>query len=241
MTEEGFRQLGDAEDILMMVGGIPANPTNPPLNYEVTWSYDGLINEYRDDCKILKDGEIQTVKGMAGLSKVQGTEIGDLEAFYTSGGISHTLEDMKKRGVKNCAYKTLRYPGHRDAVRFLFDHAELSKDCLKDIFQKGCAPKEDSGDVVVIASIVKTWPLTWKRWVIIKGESHTGGFSAMQKATAFPIASVASMMGEGLLDSEARKQQRRDYYEYPPNVLTYKDIKYDELIIRLKKLGISNG
>jgi saccharopine dehydrogenase-like NADP-dependent oxidoreductase len=238
MAEEGFKQLGEAEDILMMVGGIPAKPSNPPFNYEVTWSVDGLINEYLDDCEVIENGEIKSVKGMDGLVEVKTKQLGTLEAFYTSGGAAHSIKSMKERGVKNCAYKTLRYPGHRDAVRFLIDKAELSSECVRKVFEKGCVSPEKTKDLVVIASIVKAWPLSWKNWVIIEGESDTDGFSAMQKATSFPIASVASLMADGLLDKEARGQQHRDYWTYPPVTLTYKDIPYEDLGHRLTTLGI---
>ena len=238
MAEEGFRQLGEADDILMMVGGLPAKPTNPPLNYEVTWSVDGLINEYIDDCEIIVNGEIRTAKGMDGLIEVKTKHIGTLEAFYTSGGAAHSIKSMKDRGVKNCAYRTLRYPGHRDAVKFLLKDAELTEECIRNIFEKGCVSGEDTKDVVVIASIVKAWPLSWKNWIIIEGSNDTGGFSAMQKCTAFPISSVAAMMADGILDSEARKQQHRDYYTYPSSALTYKDVPYQELGKRLTQLGV---
>ena len=129
---------------------------------------------------------------------------------------------MKDRGVTNCHYKTLRYKGHRDAVRFLIEDCKLSRECLDQVFKEGCKPKEGDKDVVLIAAIVDAWPLRSSDWVTVRAEE--GGFSAMQRATAYPIACVASMMAEGLLDPEARKRERRDYWEYPDNTLTYKDL-----------------
>ena len=92
----------------MMVGGLPEyhQSTKNPLRYAVTWSVDGLINEYRDDCLILEDGEIKTVKGMDGVEQIEGNNFGRMEAFYTSGGASHSIHSMKERGVKNCYYKS---------------------------------------------------------------------------------------------------------------------------------------
>ena len=55
----------------------------------------------------------------------------ELEAFYTSGGASHSIPSMKERGVNNCCYKTIRYKGHRDMVRLLIRNSELSKECLE--------------------------------------------------------------------------------------------------------------
>ena len=65
LAEEGVRKLyGAADNVKMMVGGLPdySESTNNPLRYAITWSVDGLINEYRDDCLILEDGEIKTVR-----------------------------------------------------------------------------------------------------------------------------------------------------------------------------------
>ena len=117
LAEEGCKQIhGQADDVVMMVGGLPdyLQSTRNPLRYAVTWSVDGLINEYKDDCLILEDGEIKVVKGMEGLENVDGEKFGKMEAFYTSGGASHSIYSMKEGGVKNCSYKTLRHHGHRD-------------------------------------------------------------------------------------------------------------------------------
>jgi saccharopine dehydrogenase-like NADP-dependent oxidoreductase len=98
LAEWGYSEIrGVPEKISMMVGGLPVSQENPPLDYVVTWSIDGLINEYRDDCEILKDGKILKVKGMDGYEKVFIDWIGKkMEAFYTSGGASHTTKDMKE-------------------------------------------------------------------------------------------------------------------------------------------------
>jgi saccharopine dehydrogenase-like NADP-dependent oxidoreductase len=240
LAEEGLRQVGEAEDIKMMVGGLPRHKVNPPLNYVVTWSVDGLINEYKDDCEVLKDCEIVTAKGMDGLEKVEIEKLGELEAFYTSGGASHTIRDMQKRGVHNCSYKTLRYPGHRDAIKFLIDNAQ--EECVREILDRGCSP-DLSTDIVVLAATVGAWPLQWKHWTIIEAEDKTPEihFTAMQKATAYPISAIASLLADGILDRERRKVERRGCYEHPSPVLSYKDIPFDnfrkKLFILDSKLG----
>ena len=111
LGEEGCRQMhGPVDDVKMMVGGLPdyLESSKNPLRYGVTWSVDGLINEYRDDCLILEDGQIKTVRGMDGVEEIEGEKFGKMEAFYTSGGASHSIYSMKERGVKNCSYKTIR-------------------------------------------------------------------------------------------------------------------------------------
>ena len=233
LAEQGCKEIHrQPEEVEMMVGGIPGIPMNPPLNYSVTWSTDGLINEYIDDCEILWDGEIKTVAGMEGLEKVHVDLIDeDMEAFFTSGGASHTINTMKERGVKNCFYKTIRWPGHCEAVRFLIRKCNLSDECLLEIFKKGCV--NDGNDIVLIRSLVKGQDVTWKKEKIIAADSD-GRFSAMQKATAFPISSIAKLMAEGYFDGE--KFQQRGYSVNYPKALTYADVPFDEFNENLETL-----
>ena len=115
-------------DISMMVGGLPQYPNNT-LKYACTWSFDGLVNEYKDNCIVLKNGVTQIVKGMDGYQfPIHGHDtLGPLEAFYTSGGAAHTITTMEQRGVKNCSYKTMRYPGHHRIVNFLINEISSKK------------------------------------------------------------------------------------------------------------------
>lgn len=235
LAEEGCRQIhGPVETVRMMVGGLPDyhDSNLNPLRYGITWSIDGLINEYRDDCIILENGELKTVRGMDGLETVEGKKFGTMEAFYTSGGASHSIHSMQERGVKNCYYKTLRYKGHRDIVRFLIRDCELDDKTLVDIFTKGCG-FVDRDEVFILAE-VKGGDKTWRQEKVIKSDEQ---FSAMQKATAFSISSVAKIMAEGKL--EGNKDERRDYHtQYPVN-LSYRDVPFEEFNNNLKLLGIT--
>ncbi len=234
LAEWGYSKVhSEVDEIKMMVGGLPAVKVNPPLNYAVTWSIDGLINEYKDDCVILENGEVISVEGMGGREKVSFELMGDekLEAFYTSGGASHTIKTMKDRGVKNCNYKTIRYDGHRDIVRFLIRNAELCGECLESIFKNGCP--DSNGDIVLVKAQVKSGDILWSKEVII---GYDKKFSAMQKATAFSIASVAAIMATGKLDG--KKEQHRDYWDEYPKNLAYADVPFDEFKNNLEKLEI---
>lgn len=234
LAEEGYRKLygsGKIISVNMMVGGLPeySKSNENPLRYGITWSVDGLINEYRDDCLILKNGEIVTVKGMGGLESVETESLGKLEAFYTSGGASHSIHTMKERGVENCSYKTLRYQGHRNLVKFLIKDCELSDKEIEKIFINGCGLIGED-EVIIYAEVLKD-NKRWKEEKLIKSDSK---FSAMQKSTAFPISSVASLMANGVFDG--KKEERRGYHtEYPAN-LSYSDVPYEKFEANLSKL-----
>ena len=233
LAEHGCKQLHSPVDsVKMMVGGLPTEKVNHPLDYVVTWSIDGLINEYKDSCEVLMDGEVRIVPGMSHIESVDCPTLGKLEAFCTSGGASHTVRSMKDKGVKNCAYKTLRYEGHRDIVNFLIKNQ--SEECVREVFEKGCKGTNSLGDVVLIKVFVYGEKVQWKEELAIFGD--TDGFSAMQKATAFPIASVAHLMAEGTFDKDM--EQRRDYWIPYPKSLSYGHIPYEKFKNRLTLLGL---
>ena len=235
LAEEGCRKIhGQAEDVRMMVGGLPdyLDSRNNPLRYAITWSVDGLINEYKDDCVVIEEGKIETVKGMEGLEEIEGQKFGRMEAFYTSGGASHSIHSMLSRGVKNCSYKTIRYKGHRDIVKFLIKDCGLDDETLNKIFLDGCGVANK--DEVLIVAEVKGEDKTWKQEKVIKSDER---FSAMQKSTAFPISSAASLMAEGIFDGN--KDQHRDHYTQYPKNLSYRDVPFDEFNKRLKILGLT--
>jgi saccharopine dehydrogenase-like NADP-dependent oxidoreductase len=233
LAEHGCKQIHTQVDsVKMLVGGLPTVKVNHPLDYIVTWSIDGLINEYKDNCEILQDGKIKLVKGMDGLESVDCGILGNLEAFYTSGGASHTVHSMKEKGVKNCVYKTLRYKGHRDVVRFLMEYQ--SEDCVREAFERGCRDEGGVGDVVLMKVFVDGGDVEWKKELAVFG--GLSEFSAMQKATAFPAASVASLMAEGFFDKDMA--QRRGYWEPFPRNLSYNHVPYGKFGKRLSRLGI---
>ncbi|MCK4633100.1 MAG: saccharopine dehydrogenase NADP-binding domain-containing protein, partial [candidate division Zixibacteria bacterium] len=91
LVADGVSKLEKVESVRIRVGGLPQSP-RPPLNYQMLFSAEGLINEYWEPCIVLEDGVKKTVNPMTGLELLNFDGIGQLEAFYTSGGVS-TLPD----------------------------------------------------------------------------------------------------------------------------------------------------
>jgi hypothetical protein len=197
-------------EVEMMVGGLPLHRDDwGPLEYCFTWSKAGLINEYLDDCLILREGEIETVEGMSGLRGVWSEHLGDLEAFYTSGGAAHSCKEMEDLGVINCSYSTIRYPGHRDLMKWLLDR-------LPHKLVAGMIDSPDEPcDIVIVKVRVD------ERCVEILVE-HGGKFSAMQRATAFPFLSAALHM-DGMVDGVK---------------LGYRHIPFEDFNKTLEELGL---
>lgn len=114
----GISLLDKAENVRMRVGGLPLHP-RPPLNYKLVFSVNGLINEYIEPARVIRDGRITEVPSMDELETLHFPEpFGELEAFVTSGGTS-TLVKTYEHKLNNLDYKTIRYPGHCQSIQLL--------------------------------------------------------------------------------------------------------------------------
>ena len=195
-AEEMYQLMPDADTIKMMVGGIPPVPHDcDPLKYKVTWSIDGLINEYIDDCIVLDGGKLQTTPGLYDLENININGM-ELEAFNTSGAASHTLDVMMKRGVKNVSYKTLRWQGHHKLISYLLNAFADNRKALESLLHY--SSNYYKNDMVILSVVARRNGRTISKSLTVN-DNH--GFSAMQRATAFPISSVAHQLAHGRFDS----------------------------------------
>ena len=126
-----FDQL---DSVRMRVGALPQYPTDA-LKYNLTWSTDGLINEYCNPCETIHENKRIDALPLEGLEhfSIDGSRY---EAFNTSGGLG-TLCESLLGDVRELNYKTIRYMGHRDLVAFLVRDLRLHerRDILKDILE----------------------------------------------------------------------------------------------------------
>ena len=125
LAGELFRRMteGDADakvDALKIyVGGLPEDP-KPPFHYQLVFSVNGLINEYVEPARVLRDGKIQDIEPLTEPEPFTIEGFDPLVGFHTSGGTS-TLPETFKGRVGECFEKTLRYPAHFTMVRNLYD------------------------------------------------------------------------------------------------------------------------
>ncbi len=144
-------RFDSVREVKMRVGALPEFPTNS-LKYNLTWSVDGLVNEYCHPCEAIRNGRLQLVQPMEGLEhfSLDGVEY---EAFNTSGGLG-TLCDTLSGKVETLDYKTVRYPGHRDLMKFLLEDLRLAgnQDKLKDIL-RGAVPTTMQDVVLVFVTV----------------------------------------------------------------------------------------
>ncbi len=141
------QQFEKLDSCRMRVGALPKYPTNL-LKYNLTWSTDGLINEYCNPCEAIVAGEQREVLGLEGMEtfSIDGTTY---EAFNTSGGLG-TLCETLAGNVRTLDYKTIRYPGHRQLAHFLVNELRMrdDRDTLKTILER--AVPMTTQDVVIV-------------------------------------------------------------------------------------------
>ncbi len=107
------------EALHLRVGGLPVRP-RPPLDYKLVFAAEGLINEYVEPARVLREGRIHEVESLTEVERLTFPQFGPLEAFHTSGG-SSTLPRTFAGKLRTLDYKTIRYPGHCERMRLLKD------------------------------------------------------------------------------------------------------------------------
>jgi len=198
-------------DVYMRVGALPTFPNNT-LKYNLTWSTDGLINEYCNPCQAIRDGAaIETLP----LEEVERFSLDgvDYEAFNTSGGLG-TLSDTLAGRVENLNYKTVRYPGHRDIVKTLVRDLRLDRrrDLLKDVLE-AAIPMTRQDVVLIYVSVTGEREGRLQQEVFAKKiyAREIGGrlFSAIQVTTAAGICAMIGLLVEGKLPQSGFVRQEQ--------------------------------
>jgi saccharopine dehydrogenase-like NADP-dependent oxidoreductase len=201
MANDLARHFDRVDAIRMRVGALPQFPSND-LKYNLTWSTDGLINEYCNLCEAIVDNQVREVLPLEGLEhfSLDGVRY---EAFNTSGGLGTLCETLSGR-VRELNYKTIRYMGHRELAAFLVQGLRLSerRELLKDILEY--AIPVTFQDVVIVFCTASGWrrgqlvQLSDARKIYsqsIRGES----WSAIQITTAAGVCAMVDLLREGKL------------------------------------------
>jgi len=180
----------------LRVGALPQRANNA-LHYSLTWSTDGVINEYGNPCYGIEAGKPATMAPLEGLESIQ-IDGCEYEAFNTSGGLG-SLAELYTGKVYSMNYKTMRYPGHCSKMRLLMNDLRLNEDrvTLKRILENAI-PKTYQDIVIVYVTIegIKHGVLTEKSYVKkIYPETIRGlEWSAIQVSTASGVCAVVDLV-----------------------------------------------
>ena len=120
IAELGIKRLDNVAAVRIYVGGLPQKP-EPPLNYQIVYSLEGVLDYYTTLSWVLRGGKRTRVKALSERENVPFKGLGKLEAFHTAGGLS-TMAFRYEGKIPTMEYKTLRYPGHAalmEAIREL--------------------------------------------------------------------------------------------------------------------------
>ena len=238
LAEHGIKQLDTVDSVRIYVGGLPQNP-EPPLNYQIVYSLEGVLDYYTTLSWVLRGGKRTRVKALSEREAVDFPKpLGTLEAFHTAGGLS-TMAFRYEGKIPTMEYKTLRYPGHAalmESIRELglldLDPVEVKghKIIPRDAFIATVGPKlrkPEGRDLValrVTASGTKKGKQKTVGWELLDYYDAKTGISAMERTTGYSLAITGLM--------QARKQ-------VTPGVLTPDEaIPAEPYIAALAKRGV---
>jgi len=203
------KKFDSLRDVNMRVGALPVYPTNA-LKYNLTWSTDGLINEYCNPCEAIVDGQLREMPALEEMEHFLLDGI-DYEAFNTSGGLGTLCETLEGK-VENLNYKTVRYPGHRDIVKMLVRDLRLGqrREILKDVLETAIPiTYQDVVLVFVTVSGQQHGQLTQESFARKIYADEIGGrlMSAIQITTAAGICAMVDLLAEGKLPKKGFVRQ----------------------------------
>ncbi|HEX6535968.1 MAG TPA: saccharopine dehydrogenase C-terminal domain-containing protein [Gemmatimonadaceae bacterium] len=211
LAQYGIEQLDKVRSVKIYVGGLPQHP-EPPLNYQIVYSLEGVLDYYTTLSWVVRDGKRTQVKALSEIEKVDFQQpVGALEAFHTAGGLS-TMAFRYEGKIPTMEYKTLRYPGHAhimEAIRELglldLTPVEVkgTKVVPRDLFVATVGPrltKPKGRDLVALRVIVegtKAGKAKKLGWELLDYYDDARGISAMMRTTGYSLSITGQMQARG--------------------------------------------
>ncbi|HEY6348535.1 MAG TPA: saccharopine dehydrogenase C-terminal domain-containing protein [Candidatus Angelobacter sp.] len=219
LAGELMREVGGKADALKLyVGGLPEKP-RPPFFYQLVFSVEGLINEYVEPAKILRNGKIEEIKPLTEPEAFFLPGFEPMVAFHTSGGTS-TLPETFKGKVGECFEKTLRYPSHFELIRGLRDLGFFSGDKVRigksEITPRALTSKlflknlSGSGPDVTIMRIEAHNSGCITSFTMIDHYDPATTMTSMMRTTAWPASIVLQMICSGQVSKRGAIYQELD-------------------------------
>jgi len=221
LAMHGAKRFDETEEIHIRVGGLPQKPKTL-LEYQLVFSVEGLINEYIEIARVIRDSKITEVESMTEIEALAFDGFPPLEAFQTSGGTS-TLPDTFLGKIQELDYKTIRYAGHCEKFKtmidlglcsseeVLVDYAKVTPRKVFGELLTKYLPADEPDYVLVRLEFVgkKDGETKSLRYDIVDRQDETTGLSAMMRTTAFPASIIAQMMAKGeVLERGATPQEK---------------------------------
>jgi lysine 6-dehydrogenase len=216
---ELVRRLGGKADSLeIYVGGLPIEPKRP-FNYQLVFSVEGLINEYVEPARILRNGKITTIEPLSEPEVFIMQGFPPLDAFHTSGGTS-TLPETFQGKVGECFEKTLRYQGHFAIIRSLYDMGLFSSEpkvvgkqkvvpraLMTKIFEEKFAGDEPDVTILRVEAHQKDRVAAF---TLVDRYDKGTKLTSMMRTTAWPASIVVQMLASGEIAKRGAIRQEVD-------------------------------
>jgi len=215
-----IESLDEAESVRLYCGVLPQHP-KPPFNYKLTFNVEGLVTEYDYQAVALRGGQVVLVDTLADLETLQIDELGEMEAFTTSGGTSTAPYTLVGR-VQNYEYKTIRFPGHCERMRIFKDFGfwgeeEVDvrgakvrpKDVFCRVFGDKLAQVQDRDQCAIRGVGVgkRGGEDARIRVDIFDRQCPETDFTSMERLTGFSLAILASEVASGAVPAGALRYE----------------------------------
>jgi lysine 6-dehydrogenase len=207
LAEYGIRQLDKVQSVRIYVGGLPQEPV-APLNYQVVYSLEGVLDYYTTRSWVLREGQRAHVTALSERELIDFPEpVGALEAFHTAGGLS-TMAFRYEGTIPEMEYKTLRYPGHAEIMETIRELGLLDVEPVdvkgvkvspRDLFVAVVGPKlskprgKDLLALRVIVAGTKNGRPAERRFDLVDRYDEKHGISAMMRTTGYSLSITGQM------------------------------------------------
>ncbi len=212
LAQGGIDALDETESVKIYVGGLPQVP-EPPLNYQLVYSLEGVLDYYTTPVLVLEGGEVIDKEPLTGVETVTFEALGELEAFLTAGGISRM--PYRYRGlIPSMSYKTLRYPGHCELMKSMrnlglmdLDPVEIGGASVvpRDLLIKVLDTKlrKPSGKDLVVMRVVIDGAIDGASrtvtYEMVDYYDQDQEITAMMRTTGYSLGATAYMQAAGLI------------------------------------------
>ncbi len=217
LAEAGINQLDQTDSVKLYVGGLPQDP-QPPLNYQIVYSLEGVLDYYTTPSWVVRNAKPTQVEALSELETVNfGDSVGALEAFHTAGGLS-TMAWRYEGKIKTMEYKTLRYPGHAEIMRAIRGLGLLDLEPVtvkgasvvpRDVFIACAEPKlrkPQGKDMVALRVVVegkKNGKAQRVVYDLIDRYDEKNHISSMERTTGFSLSITGQLQAERKVKSGA--------------------------------------
>ncbi len=211
LAQHGIDKLDKTDVVKIFVGGLPQHP-EPPLNYHIVYSLEGVLDYYTTLSWVVRDGKRVQVKALSEIEPVHFEEpVGELEGFHTAGGLS-TMAFRYEGKIPTMEYKTLRYPGHARIMEAIRDLGLLDLDPVdvkgirvspRDVAVAQMGPRltrTDATDLValrVVVSGTKSGKPKTIKYELVDRYDEERGISAMMRTTGYSLSITGQMQARG--------------------------------------------